>query len=165
MFSASQLSEDQKNTLRQWAAEGASIADLQKRMKEEMEIGITYMDARFLVLDLGIEIIEEKPEEPAAAEESADVPPDAAVGASPGDPAAPSPLAGGAVQVSKDSIAVPGSIVSGQVVFSDGERASWMIDEYGRPGLDPSTPGYRPTPEDIEEFQKQLTSLVRDAGI
>ncbi|MGB1129038.1 MAG: hypothetical protein ACPG4K_03220 [Haloferula sp.] len=87
------------------------------------------------------------------------------MGASPGDTAAPSPLAGGAVQVSKDSIAVPGSIVSGQVVFSDGERASWMIDEYGRPGLDPSTPGYRPTPEDIEEFQKQLTSLVRDAGI
>ena len=48
-------------------------------MKEEMEIGITCCGCPVPVLDLGIEIIEEKPEEPAAAEESADVPPDAAV--------------------------------------------------------------------------------------
>ena len=56
MFSASQLSEDQKNLLRQWAADGAPIADLQKRLTDDMGIGITYMDARFLVLDLGVEI-------------------------------------------------------------------------------------------------------------
>lgn len=157
MFSASQLSDDQKNQLRDWAAEGASIADLQSRMREDMGIGITYMDARFLVLDLGIEIIEEKTEEETAAETPAEVVADGPEGAA--------PPGGSSVSVTQDEIAVPGAMVSGKVTFSDGEKAVWMIDDYGRPGLDPDTPGYRPIPEDIEAFQTQLTALVRDSGI
>ena len=157
MFSASQLTEDQKETLRQWAAEGDSIADLQKRMREEMEIGITYMDARFLVLDLGIEIIDEHAK---AAEEAAKAAPEgevkeAAVEVEP-------PLVGANVSVTMDQIEIPGSLVSGKVTFSDGEKAVWMLDEYGRPGLDPDTPGYRPEKADIEEFQQQLAALVRE---
>jgi len=56
MFRPSQLTDEQKEKLRQWAEEGASIADLQERLKEEFGLAITYMDARFLVLDLGLEI-------------------------------------------------------------------------------------------------------------
>lgn len=157
MFSASQLTEDQKESLRQWAAEGDSIADLQKRMREEMEIGITYMDARFLVLDLGIEIIDENAraaEEAAKSAEAGEVK-EATVEVEP-------PLVGAKVSVTMDQIAMPGSLVSGKVTFSDGEKAVWMLDEYGRPGLDPDTPGYRPEKADIEEFQQQLAALVRE---
>ena len=71
MFSASKLSEDQKSALHRWAADGASIADLQKRLKDEFDIGITYMDARFLVLDLGIELLEAPKEEKKPEDEAA----------------------------------------------------------------------------------------------
>jgi hypothetical protein len=40
-----------------------------------------------------------------------------------------------------------------------------MLDQYGRPGLDPDTPGYRPKQEDIVEFQKQLAEVVRKQGL
>jgi hypothetical protein len=148
VFSASKLTEEQKADLRKWAAEGASIADLQKRLKEEHGIGITYMDARFMVLDLGIEIIEEKEEEPKVEE--------------PAESEPKGPTGGVAVEV--DSIAVPGALVSGKVTFSDGERAVWMLDQYGRPGLDADTPGYRPTEDDIKAFQNLLSDVLRKQG-
>jgi hypothetical protein len=148
MFSASKLSDDQKSSLHAWAAEGASIADLQKRIKEDFGIAITYMDARFLVLDLGIELRDSPKEEAQPALEDA--------------PAKPVPT--GVVTVTMDSLALPGALVSGKVSFSDGETAIWMLDQYGRPGLDADTPGYRPSPEDIVEFQKQLAELVRKSG-
>jgi hypothetical protein len=149
MFSASKLSDDQKSALHAWAAEGASIADLQKRLKDEFGITITYMDARFLVLDLGIELQDTPKDEPKPAEEPA--------------PAKPVPT--GVVSVTMDTLALPGALISGKVSFSDGETAIWMLDQYGRPGLDADTPGYRPSPEDIADFQKQLSELVRAKGI
>lgn len=147
MFSASKLSDEQKSALHAWAAEGASIADLQKRLKEEFNLSITYMDARFLVLDLGIELKDSPKEE-----------------AKPGDAAPAKPVPTGVVTVTMDSLALPGALVSGKVTFSDGETAIWMLDQYGRPGLDADTPGYRPSQEDIVEFQKQLSELVRKSG-
>lgn len=146
MFSASKLSEDQKAALHGWAGEGASIADLQRRLKEEFGIGITYMDARFLVLDLGIEL-QEAPKEEKKLEEDLS-----------------KPVPTGAVSVTVDNLALPGALVSGKVTFSDGETGIWMLDQYGRPGLDPDTPGYRPQQEDIVEFQKQLSELVKKQG-
>ncbi|MCW1883779.1 hypothetical protein OKA04_03500 [Luteolibacter flavescens] len=146
MFSASKLTEDQKSALKQWAAEGASIADLQKRLKEEYDIGITYMDARFMVLDLGIELVEPPKEEKKPEEEIA------------------KPVPTGMVTVEMDNIALPGALISGKVTFSDGETAIWMLDHQGRPGLDPDTPGYRPTQEDVVDFQKQLSEMIRKKG-
>lgn len=148
MFSAKQLTEAQKQSLKQWAAEGASIADLQNRMKDEFQIGMTYMDARFMVLDLGIEIQVEKEEEKPA--EAVDV-------------VKPEPT--GFVEVTMDSIAMPGALVSGKVTFSDGGTAVWMLDQQGRPGLDPDTPGYRPSQADVIDFQKQLSEMIRQKGI
>ena len=52
-------------------------------------------------------------------------------------------------------------MVSGGVTFSDGVKAVWMIDEYGRPGLEPETPGYQPTETDLDEFQKHLRALLQ----
>jgi hypothetical protein len=148
MFSASKLSDDQKSALHAWAAEGASIADLQKRLKDEFDVAITYMDARFLVLDLGIELLDTPKVEAKPAD----------------DLSHDTPVPTGVVTVTMDSLALPDALVSGKVSFSDGETAIWMLDQYGRPGLDADTPGYRPSPEDIVEFQKQLAELVRTSG-
>jgi hypothetical protein len=146
MFSARQLTSDQKEALKQKAAGGATMPDLQKLLKEDYDISITYMETRLLVLDLGIELKEEPKETPMVA-----------------IPAAPVPT--GYVDVTMDSLTLPGALVSGKVTFSDGEKAIWMLDQTGRPGLDPDTPGYRPTPEDISEFQKQLRSLIEKSGL
>lgn len=143
MFSASQLTPEQKAALSQWAAEGATMSDLQRHLKEDFGIGITYMETRLVVLDLGLEL-KETPKAPEVKPEPA-----------------PPPVPTGKVTVTMDNIALPGALVSGRVTFSDGETGVWMVDQAGRPGLDPDTAGYRPTQEDIIEFQKQLRQLLR----
>jgi len=146
MFSSSQLTDDQKESLRAQAAAGATLSDLQRHLKEAFDVSCTYMDMRFVVLDLGIELIAPKADEPEKPIEDATV--------------TPVPAADGGVSVSVDSITLPGSLVSGKVTFSDGETGVWMIDQAGRPGLDPDTPGYRPSQEDVMEFQTKLRALL-----
>jgi hypothetical protein len=147
MFSVSQLTTEHKTALVRWASEGATMPDLQRCLKAEFGIGITYMETRMLVLDLGLELhetpkpVEKQPE-----------------------PASP-PVPTGTVSVTMDHLALPGALVSGRVTFSDGETGVWMLDQSGRPGLDPDTAGYRPTPEDISEFQKQLRTLIQKSGL
>ena len=148
MFSAKQLSSEQISILHQRAADGASMADIQKCVKEEFGHSITYMDTRFLVLDLGIQLREEtKAAEPEKTEE----------------PKAP-PVPTGTVEVSIDTLMLPGALVSGKVVFSDGESAVWLVDQNGRVGLDPETAGYRPSQEDSMLFQQQLRALLQKGG-
>jgi len=146
MFSASKLTPEQKDSLKAWAAEGATMSDIQRRLKEEFGHTLTYMDTRFLILDLGIELIEEEKVVPKEEEK-------------------PAPVPTGFVTTTMDTLTLPGALVSGKTTFSDGETAVWMLDQTGRPGLDPDTPGYRPTPEDIKEFQKQLRDLIQKSGL
>lgn len=123
------------------------MSDLQRQLKEEFGFTLTYMDTRFLILDLSIELIEEpKDAEKKVADKPLLVPT-------------------GTVSVTMDALTLPGALVSGKVVFSDGETAIWMLDQTGRPGLDPDTPGYRPSPEDISEFQLQLRDLIQKSGL
>lgn len=139
-----------------WVAAGATLSQVQTRLAAELGVTMTFMDVRFLVDDLNLTLIEKeepkKPEEPAA--------PDATAPAA--DPAAPA--AGGAVTVEVDTIAQPHAMVSGNVTFSDGQKADWYIDHQGRPGLTARLPGYRPTQEDIVEFQTKLDVALRQAG-
>ena len=146
MFSASKLSPEQITALKQRAAEGATMSDLQRQLKEDFGFTLTYMDTRFLILDLGIELIVE----PKAEEKKEEK---------------PAPVPTGEVTVTMDSLTLPGALVSGKVTFSDGETAVWMLDQTGRPGLDPDTPGYRPAQEDIAEFQIQLRALIQKSGL
>lgn len=147
MFQAKDLSKEQVAKLHQWAGEGDQLPDLQKRMKEEFSLNLTYMDMRFVALDLGVEIVSpEIEEEPVVVAEDA-----SAVGGE-GPPVIPV----GPVAVTIDQIATPGAMVSGRVRFSDGEAGRWMIDEMGRPSLDPDTAGYQPTHEDLVAFQGEL---------
>ena len=147
MFSASQLTPDQIDSLKQRAAAGASMSDLQRHLKEDLGFSVTYMDTRFLILDLGIELIEEPKVEPKP------------------EDLEPAPVPTGEVTVTMDALTLPGALVSGKVTFSDGETAVWMLDQSGRPGLDPDTAGYRPSQEDISEFQIQLRNLIQQSGL
>ena len=86
--------------------------------------------------------------------------------AAPAEAGVPAETAQGAgvVTVEVDTIAQPHAMVSGHVTFSDGEKADWYIDHQGRPGMAARTPGYRPTPQDITDFQTKLDAALRQAG-
>jgi hypothetical protein len=123
---------------------------VQKRLEEEFSVRMTYMDVRFLVDDLDLEVASPAPvfNDPAAADVSgASEPPT------------------GKVSVSLDKVARPDSLVSGQVTFSDGVTAQWHLDQMGRLALNPSQPGYQPSQEDVQKFQEELRSAVEKSGM
>ena len=66
----------------------------------------------------------------------------------------------GGVRVTVSPIQRPGAVMSGDVVFSDGGLAEWVLDNSGRLGLNPSTPGYTPPQSDLPEFQQKLREAL-----
>jgi len=159
-----ELSESQKEAVKKWVEEGCGLSEIQKRLMSEFGISATYMEVRFLIIDLGLKI-KEKESKPAAAEtnrrgvtseqleeeEYADEEP------LPGG-------AGGRVTVQIDRVMKPGSILSGTVTFSDGVSASWMLDQMGRLALATGKQGYQPSPADLQDFQFELRRLLETRG-
>ena len=141
------LSNEQKSQIAQRLADGAGIADIQRLISDEFKIPMTYMEVRFLMDDLNLDLAPEPEPEPEAA-----VDPD--LEAIPAE--AELVGGGGTVSVEMDKIKRPGAALSGSVTFSDGVKAQWSVDPYGRLGLDADQDGYQPSPEDIETFQLEL---------
>src|ERR1700677_1615400 len=108
------LTEDQKALVTKWVADGASLADVQKRLAAELSISLTYMDTRFLLDDLNL-TVKDAPKKTACTTDFPNTPPPPVVG-----PAGAAPGAGG-VRVSVDQIVRPGAAISGSVSFSDGQ--------------------------------------------
>jgi hypothetical protein len=158
------LTPAQISTVSAWVAEGATLSQIQERLSSQLEVSMTYMDVRFLVDDLNLALIEKeepaKPEEVVTEAAAADAAADAAAPVAPAE----TPQGAGIVNVEVDTIAQPHAMVSGHVTFSDGEKADWYIDHQGRPGMAARTPGYRPTPQDITDFQAKLDAALRQAG-
>jgi hypothetical protein len=50
------LSPEQKQAVAAWVAAGDSLALIQKKLSEQFKVSLTYMDVRFLVDDLGLEL-------------------------------------------------------------------------------------------------------------
>jgi len=174
-----ELSDQQRQAVKDWLAAGASLSDVQRNLKSEFDLTMTYMDVRLLVLDIGA-AVKDKPEpKPPKAEAPPPPPPlpddpyadvaDDEAGLAPDEAAgAPDELppggAGANVSLTLDRLVVPGAMVSGSVMFSDGVKARWLIDQYGRFGLEPETPGYRPSNGDLQAFQMQLRVELRRHG-
>lgn len=57
------LNKEQIESVKQWVAEGADIGEVQTRIKSQFGISMTYMDVRFLIDDIGAELVS-KPENP-----------------------------------------------------------------------------------------------------
>ncbi len=145
------LTDDQKAAIARWLEAGETLSQVQSRLKSEFEISMTFMEVRFLIDDLNLEL---KKEPPAPAPEA-----DADEESSPVDALSPE-----GVSVEVDSIVTPGALVSGSVRFSDGVNAKWQLDQMGRLGLSDVEPGYKPSPEDVQEFQAQLQTELRNKG-
>jgi hypothetical protein len=160
------LTSGQLNKVREWAAGGASISEIQKRMESDFDLRMTYMELRFLLDDYSIEIGTTTPparnDEPmpdAAAETASE-----ASGAETASVEAQDAELAGGVTVDADPIARPGALLSGGVVFSDGVKARWSLDQYGRLGLDGVDKSYRPSDEDVRDFQSELQRILQKKG-
>ena len=159
-----ELTDAQKAAITQWIQEGRSLADVQRSLREDFEISITYMDVRFLVDDLDIAVFEEEPEASELSEA-----PEVALGedttTEPTEAELVDDVSNGAVTVDVDAIPRPGSLVNGTVVFSDGVSLGWQLSAAGQLGLIPGDdPEYRPSPEDVQSFQSQLEEVLRKKG-
>jgi len=154
-----ELTDAQKETLSAWVGEGLGLSEIQKKLQEEFALSMTYMDVRFLVLDLDLAVKDK--EIPADGAEAAEGASPEAVDESPpaGGPASP-----GGVSVELDRLMKPGSLVSGTVSFSDGVTASWSLDQFGRLALDAGQSGYSPSEEDLAVFQEQLRAALQKRG-
>lgn len=161
MFDAKKLTDEQVSTIEGWAKEGAQLADIQKRMEEEMEYRLTYMDTRFLVLDLNIELrdLDAEAKAEAANNPEEEIKPDELTEEDI-EVIPPTPQGGGPVSVTVDEIARPGVMASGRVTFADAQSGMWYVDEMGRLGIDPDTTGYRPTELDLQAFQRELQKVM-----
>lgn len=142
-----ELNDVQKQAVAEWVTEGVSLSDIQKKINAEFEIPMTYMDVRLLVIDLDVDIVEE-PEPEKKEEEPEEI--------------AATDVDG--VNVEVDAITRPGSIVSGTVVFTDGVKASWYLDQSGRIALDAGRPDYKPGEEDLKVFQQELRAALKKKG-
>lgn len=143
------LTDAQKTTLAGWLEQGDSLGQIQTKLKDEFQINMTFMEVRFLIDDLNLELKKETPpEEPGkdAVEESVEA------------------LMPEGVSVEVDSIVTPGAIVSGSVIFSDGVKAKWQLDQLGRLGLSGVESDYQPPAEDIPEFQSKLQAHLQKKG-
>lgn len=149
MISAKNLTDEQVAEVKKWAEEGEQLAGIQKRLQEEFGLNATYMDTRFLILDLGVDLQSEEAEEESAATTEGEVFAEEAA-----------PETSGGVTVTTDELIRPGAMVSGSVVFSDGQKARWWFDQMG-PGLDPETPGYQPSQDDLVIFEQKLRTILQ----
>jgi hypothetical protein len=175
-----ELSQQQREAVSQWIAAGESLAVVQRRLREEFSLSMTYMEVRFLVDDLGLELkTPEKPKPAPTADTALAASPQADPLATPGaePPAAADdefaadladelakPDAPGAVKVDVDRIMRPGTVVSGSVTFSDGKSATWALDQMGRLMLDAGKAGYKPSQADIAAFQQELSAQLQRHG-
>lgn len=164
----SQLSPEQLAQVEIWAADGANLNAVQDRLKTEFGITLTYLDARLLMLDVGVRI-KDKPREvitpaPTSAP-TAEEPAELETWQEGLDAGGDRPVPSLGIQMSADQIAIPGALISGKVIFSDGVQASWFLDQMGRLGLNGSPAGYQPPPADVPQFQQQLELLMQKSGL
>ncbi len=141
------LTSEQLEMVRQWAAQGIDLNGIQKNLVAECGVHMTYMDVRFLLLDHGIEIATASAAAPPAPEDETAAAPQPEV-----------PVAPGQLQVELDDLQIPGTLLSGKAVFPSGIRGAWQIDQMGRFGW--SDLSGTPSSEELKVFQTELTQLL-----
>lgn len=159
------LTSEQKQQVADWVAAGATLNEIQDRLKSEMNVILTFMDTRFLLSDLGL-TLRPPPDEEAEetkAEEIVDASadeweePEKENEAPLDEPGAPPPK----VKVTVDAVTLPGTMVSGKVTFSDGVSGGWYLDPMGQLGLTGIPRTYQPPEPDVVAFQRELQRALR----
>jgi hypothetical protein len=151
------LTIEQLEAVRTWVAAGDTLSEVQKKLRSEFNLQMTFFDVRMLVMDLGAQLKDREAQVEADDVTKAKLPP---------KPGATKPQPTGAVGLTVDTLQViPGALVSGGVTFSDGERGKWYFDTMGRFNFQPDTIGYKPSAEDARTFQTMLQQELSARGL
>jgi len=159
MSLAKSLTAEQIATIQSWADEGDGLSEIQSKLGSEFEAKVTYLETRFLLEDIGVELKKEpEPEpEPEVEEEAEEADPTE-------DGDAPE-LSGDEVDVSIDKLVRPEALISGKVRFAGGHSAGWWLDQAGQLGMDPKDEAFNPSPEQMMAFQRQLQEKIQQSGL
>ena len=165
-----ELNADQKQAIKKWVHEGCGLSEIQRRLASEYKLMLTYMDVRFLLIDLGLDLKDDKSKS-TRGPVALGTPGKAAAG--PAHPAAEEnlledlgeePATSGGVTVDIDRVTSSGALASGTVKLSDGMAAKWSLDQLGRLALQAKKPNYRPSQQDVQEFQMVLSRKLQAQG-
>jgi len=165
------LTREQQQAVAAWVAAGATMNEIQDRLKSEFGIVLTFMDTRFLLADLGL-TLRPPPEEGEPADKPAEALAEPVEAEGEAEEAGENPvpaeeaeeLPDGSprtVQVTVDAVTLPGTMVSGKVTFSDGVRGGWYLDPMGQLGLTGVPRTYQPPEADVVAFQRELQRALR----
>jgi hypothetical protein len=171
-----ELTAEQKQKVSEWAEAGATLNELQSRLKTEFGLTMTYMEARLLAMELEVRLKDKTVKAAPVAEAAALAPVTAEeemAEAFDGPGPESFPLAEDEEEVpgvatfamAKDELVVPGALVSGTVTFSDGMQAKWFLDQTGRLSLKAGHAGYQPPQVDVPKFQQELEKILVKMGM
>ena len=174
-----QLTAEQKQAVSEWAEAGATLNDVQSKLKSEFGLSMTYMEARLLMMEMEVRLKDKHqaaqaavpaPETaaPAASEDAEDTVVDAFYDdeeAAVANEAMEAPAESGSFAMEADEIMVPGTLVSGRATFSDGMQAKWFLDQMGRLSLKADQAGYQPPAADVPKFQQGLEKILIKLGL
>lgn len=159
------LNDSQRDHVRAWINQGLQPAEIQSRLADEFGVRLTYMEVRFLLDDLQVQIKDKEPPTPFPPN-NLSTPAKNSTDATPSKPVAdhPDDAWSSGVSVTVDQVTRAGMVVSGSVTFTDGKQADWHLDQFGRLGLAPMEQGYRPSQDDLLRFQTELQSVLARMG-
>lgn len=100
--------------------------------------------------------------DPNSPDDEDDLPPDGPPEA--GDEFAAPPADASTLSLEVDRLVRPGFMASGSVTFSDGATGKWAIDQMGRLMLETAQKGYKPSPADVQAFQRELQMQLQRQG-
>lgn len=141
------FTDEQIRQVQQWVDEIQSVSELQTKINTHFNTHLTYLEVRFLLDDLHLELKKKETnneESPTKVDQTAAIP------------------VNEGVQVQVDPVTRPGMIFNGSVCFSDGQTASWGLDQMGRISLKPEQVGYKPSQADIAQFQELLQQQLSE---
>ena len=132
---------------------GQSLSDIQKLLKNDHDITMTFLDLRLLAAEL---------EEIDWSKQKADIQADKEKKKAEEDKIKEKEQEAtevGKTVVKVDKVKRPGSMANGTVKFASGASAEWILDQTGRLALDNQSG--EPTPDDVQEFQVELQSILQ----
>jgi hypothetical protein len=173
------LTPEQKEAVAAWAAAGDNLSTIQGKLTAQFKVSIKYMDLRFLLDDLNVQLKDAAPKKDTVLKSPAPSAAEASEGAAPGGPFAAEdgdlppdvpdkavPAGAASVSVSVDKITlIPGALASGGMTFANGVTGKWIVDNQGRPGItEVSRPDFRPSQAEAQAFMQELSRVLQQRG-
>ncbi len=122
------LTPEQKQSVAAWVAAGDNLSVLQKKLAEQFKLSMTYMDVRFLVDDLGLELKNAAPKADASDVTKA--------AAQAGAPRAPAAEKKGSIDKMKEKVGLGAADEDADMSAPD-----FVDDAAGGPPVPPAGPG------------------------